>query len=200
MTPRSTRAKERRGDLMTYSLAVRLAGYVRRRAWLPVIRVRHPKARFGALCDIRRGFRLTMAPGASVRIGPRCSLDRMLTLEASGAIDVGADTVIGHHCTIASRSSVVIGSECLIGELVSIRDHDHAVSSGSLPMRLQGDVVSPVRIGDNVWLGAKVTVLRGITIGDGAVVGANAVVACDLPAGCVAVGVPARIIRRRAGG
>jgi len=182
---------------MTYPFGTRLAGYVRRRAWLAALRLRYPRARFGALCDIRQGFRLTMAPGSTVRFGPRCSVDRVFTVESGGTIDIGADTVIGHHCTIAARSSVVIGSDCLIGELVSIRDHDHATLDDSVSTRLQGDVVAPVRIGDNVWLGAKVTVVKGVTIGDGVVVGANAVVTSDLPAGSVAVGVPARVVKER---
>ena len=135
-----------------------------------------------------------MAPLACVHIGSRCSIDRGLTLETSGRIYIGADTVIGHHVTIASRSGVLIGADCLIAEMVSIRDHDHATRKGAIS-RLEGDVVGEVRIGNNVWLGSKVTVLKGVTIGDGAVVGANAVVTEDLPAGCLAVGIPARVVR-----
>ncbi len=138
-----------------------------------------------------------MAPGAVMRFGPGCSVDRSLTLETSGTIDVGARTIIGHHCTIAARSRVEIGSDCLIAELVSIRDHDHSAARTSVATRAQGEVVAPVRIGNNVWLGAKVTVLKGVTIGDGTVVGANAVVTDDLPSHCVAVGIPARIVKQR---
>lgn len=190
-------ADNRQGFPMTYPFAVRLAGYVRRRLGLSVIRLRHPRARFGAGCDVGRGFRLTMAPRAHVRLGPRCSIDRGLTLEASGIIDIGADTIVGHHCTIAARSSVIVGQDCLIAELVSIRDHDHTSVRTGIATRLQGEVVAPVRIGNNVWLGAKVTVLKGVSIGDGAIVGANAVVSSDLPRGAVAVGIPARIVKTR---
>jgi len=160
----------------------------------------HRHARIGSGCDIGRNFRLIMAPNANVRIGPQCSFDRGTTLEVSGTIDIGADTILGHHCTIAARLSVIIGRDCLIGELVSIRDHDHASAHTGIPMRLQGEAISPVRIGNDVWLGAKVTVLPGVSIGDGAIVGANAVVTSDLPPGSVAVGVPARIIKTRSDG
>jgi acetyltransferase-like isoleucine patch superfamily enzyme len=57
--------------------------------------------------------------------------------------------------------------------------------------------VAPVRIGRNVWLGAKVTVSKGVAIGDNAIVGANAVVTHDIPPNAIAAGVPARIIRMR---
>jgi acetyltransferase-like isoleucine patch superfamily enzyme len=182
---------------MNYPFSVRVAGFVRRRAGLVIVRLLHRRAEFGPLCDVRQGFRLTMARGAIVRFGARCSIDRGCTIEADGLVEVGADTVIGHHCTIAARSSVVIGSDCLLAEMVSIRDHDHAWSESEGPIRLQGESVAPVRIGSNVWLGSKVTVLRGVTIGDGVVVGANAVVTKDLPPGSVAVGIPARVVKHR---
>ena len=53
-----------------------------------------------------------------------------------------------------------------------------------------------VTIGNNVWIGAKATITKGVTIGDNAVIGAGAVVTHDIPADCLAVGVPARVVRR----
>ena len=58
-------------------------------------------------------------------------------------------------------------------------------------------VNKPIRIGCNVWIGARVTVLKGVTIGDGAVIGAGSVVTSDVESCAVAVGVPARVVRRR---
>ncbi len=105
-------AADRQGFPMAHPFAVRLAGYVRRRLGLPVIRLTHRRARFGAGCDVGRGFRLTMAPRAHVRFGPRRSIDRALTLEASGSVDIDAGTIVGHQCTIAARSSVTVGHDC----------------------------------------------------------------------------------------
>jgi acetyltransferase-like isoleucine patch superfamily enzyme len=67
-------------------------------------------------------------------------------------------------------------------------------------MRLQGEDVASVRIGNDVWLGAKVTVLKSVSIGDGAIVGANAVATSDLPPSAVALGIPARVMRIRSDG
>jgi acetyltransferase-like isoleucine patch superfamily enzyme len=138
-----------------------------------------------------------VAQGAPVAFGIGCVLDHGFTLEATGRLTVGDRTVFGHHCTVASDESVTIGRGCLIGELVSIRDHDHAFDQTDVPILDQGRRTAAVVIGDDVWVGAKATITAGVTIGDGAVVGAHAVVTHDLPARCIAVGVPARVLRMR---
>jgi acetyltransferase-like isoleucine patch superfamily enzyme len=181
-----------------FGLAWWFRGGVRRRAGLWLARARHPRVRFGRRCDVRRGDSFRVGRQATVRFGAGCVLDEGMTVEALGRLEVGAATVFGHHCTLAVVDSVVIGRECLIGELVSIRDHDHGYATGAGPMLYQPPTCAPVVIGDNVWLGAKVTVTRGVTIGAGTIVGANAVVTHDLPAGCIAGGVPAKVISHRA--
>ncbi len=132
-----------------------------------------------------------------VIFGAGCAIDNDFTAEVEGVLRVGARTVFGHHCTLAARDSVEIGEDCLLAEMVSIRDHDHRFDDLEIPIREQGAVSAPVKIGKNVWLGAKVTVLKGVTIGDNAIVGANAVVTKNLPANAIAVGIPAKVIRLR---
>jgi acetyltransferase-like isoleucine patch superfamily enzyme len=61
----------------------------------------------------------------------------------------------------------------------------------------EGCAARPVTIGDDVWLGARAIIVRGVTVGEGAVVGAGAVVSKDVPARAVVAGVPARVIRSR---
>ena len=175
----------------------RLRAYLRRRLGLALTRLRNPRVTFGPLCDVRSGSRFAVGRGADVRIGDGCVLDHGFTLEATGELVVGDRTVFGHHCTVAAERSLVIGADCLLGELVSVRDHDHAFDRSDVGILYQGRSTAPVVIGDDVWVGAKATITRGVTIGDGAVVGAHAVVTHALPAGCVAFGVPARIVRMR---
>ena len=136
---------------------------------------------------------------ARVEFGRQCILDRSLNIECHGTLMVGARTIFGHHCTVVAEQQVEIGADCLIAEMVAIRDHDHCFDRLDIPVREQGMVVSPVRIGNNVWLASKVTVTRGVTIGDNAIVGANAVVTRDIPANAIAVGIPARIVKMRDG-
>ena len=176
----------------------RLGPALSRRLRLAWMRLRFPRARFGAGCDIRPGFHLVLGPGARLAIGSQCVLDRDMTIECRGSLEIGDRTIFGHHCTLGVVDSVVIGPDCLIAEMVAIRDHDHRFDGPlDVPVREQGTASAPVSIGRNVWLAGKVTVLKGVTIGDNAVIGANAVVTKDIPANAVAVGIPARVIRYR---
>ena len=127
-------------------------------------------------------------------LGARCDIDDGTTLAVydEGQIKLGPGSFVGHHCTLAARHAIDIGEGTYLAELVSVRDHDHEVG---VPPASGRTTVDPVVIGANVWIGAKVTVLRGARIGDGAVVGANAVVHGELPPRSVCAGVPARVIR-----
>lgn len=160
-------------------------------------RVMHPRVRFGKGCDVRDGFRCVQTSGSWVSFGSGCILDRSLTIEANGRLRVGERVIFGHHVTIGVQESIEIGDTTMIGELVSIRDHDHAIDRTDRPMRDQGVQSAAVSIGRDVWIGGKATVLRGVRIGDHAVVGANAVVTKDVAAYAVVVGVPARVVRMR---
>lgn len=180
-------------------LLKRVGPALARRLRLWWTRLLHPGAAFGTGCDVRARFVLRRQAGACVRFGPRCVLDNDLTIEVSGRLEVGARTIFGHHGTLAARASLIIGEDCLIAELVSIRDHDHRFDALEIPIREQGEVVEPVRIGRNVWIGAKATITKGVTIGDNAIIGANAVVTRDIPANAIAACVPARVLRWRSG-
>jgi len=92
---------------------------------------------------------------------------------------------------------VAIGSKALIADDVYITDFDHRFADLDLPIKDQGIVKAPVRIGADSWVGTKATVLRGVDIGDGCVIAANSTVTKDVPAYSVAAGVPARVVKSR---
>ncbi len=138
--------------------------------------------------------------GASVMIGyslaPRTG-DGEVTLQArypASRIEVGGSTVFSNNVTIIAVDRVVIGRHCLLGDHVLVLDSDfHHVE----PKRRNepNPPTDEVVIGDNVWLGSRVTVLKGCTIGENSVVAAGAVVTASIPANSVAAGVPAKVIR-----
>jgi acetyltransferase-like isoleucine patch superfamily enzyme len=85
---------------------------------------------------------------------------------------------------------VMFANNCFVG------DSDHRYDDPELPVTAQGFVArGPVRIGDNVWFGVNCVVTGGVRIGDRAVIGANSVVTQDIPAGVIAAGAPAKVIR-----
>lgn len=115
-----------------------------------------------------------------------------------GRIETESDVYIGPYSTIYGHGGVSIGRDTLISMHCRILSSNHAVPPPGTVIRSQPDVALPTRIGRDVWLGAGVTVLGGVTIGDSCVVGAGAVVAQDLAPNTIAVGVPARVVRQRA--
>jgi acetyltransferase-like isoleucine patch superfamily enzyme len=126
-----------------------------------------------------------MAPNVSLRNGAR--------------ISIGRDSHIGERCYLWAGDSsgrIAIGNNVSLAPEVFITASDYQFAPG-LPFRQQPKRERDVRIGDDVWLGARVVVTAGVTIGDGCIVGAGSVVTRDLPPGSIAVGSPARIVKQR---
>jgi len=136
----------------------------------------------------------------AIRIGLRVALDRGVVLLISGEgndaekIVIRRETYINRATMIDASERIEIGERCMIGPFCYITDHDHEFGAGIDPTA--GHLVSaPTRIGDRCWLGAHVTILKGVTIGDGSVIGAGSVVTKSVPPNAVAVGNPARVIK-----
>ncbi|MGY2085307.1 sugar O-acetyltransferase [Blastococcus sp. SYSU DS0539] len=145
----------------------------------------------------------------SVRQGP---LRRQLLTELLGSVGEGTEirpplrVDYGRHLSIGARclanfglvaldvAPITIGDDVQIGPNVQLLTPTHPVAAE--PRRQKWEAALPIVIGDNVWLGGGAVVLAGVTIGANTVVGAGAVVPRDLPADVVAVGNPARVVRR----
>jgi len=108
-------------------------------------------------------------------------------------ISIGAGTFVNFDCVMIDVAPIRIGEACQIATKVQLLTATHPIEPG--PRRDGWESGEPIAIGDNVWLGGGAIVCPGVTIGDDTVVGAGAVVTSDLPAGVVAVGVPARVQR-----
>jgi maltose O-acetyltransferase len=108
-------------------------------------------------------------------------------------ISIGAGTFVNYDCVLLDVVPIRIGAACQLASRVQLLAATHPVDPD--PRRDGWESGSPITIGDNVWLGGGVIVCPGVTIGDDTVVGAGAVVTRDLPAGVVAVGNPARVLR-----
>ena len=137
--------------------------------------------------------------GKEIRVGDQTMIGVgcYFCVDQSGGILIGRNVGINDFCYLASVSRIVIEDNVRIAEFVSIRDYDHEFGRCDIPISLQGLRSSPIRICEGSWIGRGVMITSGVTIGRGCVVGANAVVTKDLPDWCVAVGVPARVIKYR---
>ena len=109
-------------------------------------------------------------------------------------ITIGAGTFVNFGCVMLDVAPIRIGAACQLAPRVQLLTATHPIDPE--PRRLGWEYAKPITIGDNVWLGGGVIVCPGVTIGCNTVVGAGAVVVRDLPANVVAVGNPARVIRR----
>jgi acetyltransferase-like isoleucine patch superfamily enzyme len=141
------------------------------------------------------------AKGASnggITIGDGVFIGRNTILSCkNGDIDLGNGVNIGFNCEIFSASRVSIGAQTLLAAYCYVIGGDHDWSDAAAPVLAQGRQSSGVSIGEGAWLGAGAKVLDGLSIGDRAVIGAGAVVREAVPAGAIAVGVPARIVGQR---
>jgi len=133
-----------------------------------------------------------------IAIGDQAWIEHGATLCAfGGSIDIGRSVFIGPHAVVYGHGGVTIREETLIAMHCCILSSEHAIPTRSEGIRHHPDTFLPTHIGRDVWLGAGVKVLGGVTIGDGCVVGAGAVVTKSLQPYSIAVGVPARVVGSR---
>ncbi|MEO3854816.1 acyltransferase [Acrocarpospora sp. B8E8] len=134
-----------------------------------------------------------------VELGPRAHLEGSVIVQGGGRFVLGANSFVGSLSVIGVNDSVVVGANVMIAQAVSIRDTDHRAADAGAPMIGQGIETAGVVIEDDVWIGHGAVVLRGVRVGRGAIVAAGAVVTRDVPPDTVVGGVPAKVLRVRAG-
>lgn len=157
------------------------------RTYIHLLRLVH----YTSYAQVRERSRMTvgrgtgLAPNVSVRNGSR--------------IRIGERSHVGERCYLwagDTTGEIHLGSQVSLAPGVFITASDYRFVAGE-PFRSQPKRERNVIIGNDVWLGANVVITAGVTIGDGCIIGAGAVVTRDLPAGSIAVGVPARVVKNR---
>jgi acetyltransferase-like isoleucine patch superfamily enzyme len=152
------------------------------------------------------GFRSPRCTASVIRLGEQVIIGPYGTLSAGvmpghvpdhdPVLTIGDRTLIGKGSGIVGHSSIRIGNDVWTGHHVYVTDANHGYEDVSLPPGLQFSASRPVVIADGAWLGHGTIVLPGATIGKHTVIGAGSVVSGEIPDFCVAVGNPARVIRR----
>jgi maltose O-acetyltransferase len=114
-------------------------------------------------------------------------------------IELGSHVGIARDCVLDGRGGIKIGDYTIIGFESIILTCTHNSNRKDIPIREQGMFTAPVIIGKDVWVGARVSILPGVTIGNGVIIGINSVVTKDVPPKTIVGGIPARIIKDREG-
>ncbi|MDP6526565.1 MAG: DapH/DapD/GlmU-related protein [Kiritimatiellia bacterium] len=179
-------------------VAVESLAFLKKLLWVePVLR---------SVCEqVGKGLRAERLPymrgEGAITLGDRVNLSgRSCFYFISGmpekpSIEIGNGVFIGNGCTLSAAKGIVIGDCCLLSAEVRVHDNDgHPLDPGkrrtNLPMTPED--ASPVKIEDNVWIGARATILKGVTLGCNSVIGTGAVVTKDVPSNTIVAGNPAR--------
>ncbi len=136
--------------------------------------------------------------GNNVRIG---AFSRIITATSFNNIGefikIGNNVGIGEYAYLGGAGGLSIGDDCIIGQYFSCHPENHNFTDLEEPIRLQGVSRKGITIGNNCWIGSKVTILDGVEIGANCVIAAGAVVTKSMPPNSVIGGVPAKVIKSR---
>lgn len=131
-----------------------------------------------AIIRIRRGGSACLS--SSSRLSSGC----YLWVAEDADFKIGTNTTINVNCIISCREKITIGKNVMVGPYTTFYDCDHVYRTEN-DMSSAGYKTAPVTIGDNVWIGAQVSILKGVTIGEGSVIAAGSIVNKDVPANSI---------------
>lgn len=149
----------------------------------------------GKGCSLGANVRVTGK--AKIYLGNRVAIRDNVLIAGNGVFEVGDGTAINESSIITCMEKVAIGKDCMLAPYVYILDVDHEFGSKNQPISKQGYKVNPVKIGDDVWIGAQCIITKGVNIGDGSIVAANSVVTNDIAPYTIVGGSPAKIMKSR---
>lgn len=180
------------------------------RVFKPSMCYMHPEAKvriekyfhFNRQWDSQRMLRNKMVGSLYLAKGALLDVDAFDVYAGSRInVNAGAKLSLGggylnHDCVIDCFDSISIGHHVVISERVVLRDSDnHTIKDIEAISSDESAVTAPIVIGDHVWIGMNVIVLKGVTIGEGAIVAAGSVVNKDVPSHCLVAGVPAKVVK-----
>lgn len=162
-------------------------------------RLRHPHVELQGMVFLGRKVELKARKGhGRLQLGPWCWIGNTNKLRAhEGNLRLGPKVVMGRDNVVNTYLDIEIGQNALLGDWIYVCDFDHVYADPGVPIKKQGLVKTPTRIGEDVWVGEKASILRGADIGSGSIVASQALVKDAIPPFSVIVGTPARVIASR---
>lgn len=157
----------------------------------------------GKMLLVEKGAVISALAPKSLRIGNNVKISAYSSIHVSknyqnitGFIHIGNNVGIGEYANLGGAGGLEIGDNCIIGAYFSCHPENHNFEDKSVLIKNQGVSHKGIVIGNNCWIGAKVTILDGTKVGNSCVIAAGAVVKGEFPDHCVIGGVPARILRK----
>ncbi len=162
------------------------------------------KVKCGKNLNLSQNSLINALSYGGVEIGDNFTLGKYAMIECTGvlrnignSIKIGNNVGINHYCYIGVRGDIVIGDNVIFGPRVNIFSENHNMDDLNVPIKHQGVTKMTTIVGNDVWIGAGVSIMAGVRIGDGSVIAAGAVVTKDVEPLSVMGGVPAKLIRKR---
>ena len=162
--------------------------------FLQILHFNNLKISFPSISFAR--FPFTFYSGGKISMGKKSIIGKNSKIKAKGQVIIGDGFCLNNYSRIVAFQRIQIGNNVIIANFVSILDHDHDYCIADGKMIFDGYNSKPIEIGNNVWIGDKVTICKGVLIGDNVIIGANSVVTKDIPSNYIAAGVPAKLIKR----
>jgi acetyltransferase-like isoleucine patch superfamily enzyme len=154
----------------------------------------------GKNCEISPHCTLSTEQGGSIELGDHVLIRPYAQLLTYGGnIRIGSNSIINQFSILYGHGGLIIGESVLIAAHCVLIPANHRYNCTDMPICEQGETRKGINIENDVWIGTNVTILDGVNIGTGSVIGAGSVVTKDIPSYSVAVGNPARVIKKRRG-
>ena len=153
------------------------------------------KHKKGKGSTVRYSSRMDVFPFNDFRLGEKSVIEDFATINNGvGDVLIGDHTMIGIGCVVIGP--VKIGDNVMLAQNIVVSGLNHGYEDVSLPPSRQKEIRKQIIISDDVWIGANSVITAGVTIGKHVVIGAGSVVTKDVPDFCVAVGNPARVVKK----
>jgi acetyltransferase-like isoleucine patch superfamily enzyme len=163
-----------------------------------------PKISWGKFLKLGRGVYISALAKKGIELGRNVSIGDYSRIIVStsmnnvgGFIKIGNNVGIGEFAYLGGAGGLEIGDDSIVGQYFSCHPENHKFSSQELAIRLQGVTRQGIKIGNNCWIGSKVTILDGVQIGNGCIIAAGSVITKSFADNVIIAGVPAKIIKKR---
>jgi acetyltransferase-like isoleucine patch superfamily enzyme len=157
---------------------------------------------FGKNCTIEKGTRIDGYAANKIQLGDGCKIGAYSLITCTShlskygiGLEMGSHSAIGDFAHFGASGGIEIGNDVIMGSYISFHSENHNFSDKSKLIREQGVTSKGIKLGNNIWVGAKVTFLDGSTVGNNCVIAAGAVVSGVFPDNVVIGGIPAKIIK-----